>query len=210
LSFDYKFHVKKERPEDIFTDVREYYKNDRLFNYANSKNMKKIQERITNRVVELLAFEDSDKLILDAGCGPGFASSYLHHHGYKLVSLDLISSFLNVYDITDVNPICGDMCFLPFKPNIFDGIISISALQWVYRENYKKLGKLRLIELVKSFYLVLKRKGVIIVQFYPKSTKILEEIGSIFVKHAPFEGGYIIDNQNNPKKRKIFIKLIKQ
>ncbi len=210
MSFDYKFHVKKKRPEDIYADVRDYYKKDRLLDYAYSKSMIRIQEKITKRVLELLNFENNNKLILDAGCGPGFASSYLHHHGFKLVSLDLISDFLNVYDITEINPICGDMSFLPFKPNTFDGIISISALQWIYREHRKKLDKQRLIELVKSFYLVLKRNGIIIFQFYPKSTTILEEIGNIFVKHAPFEGGYIIDNQNNPKKRKIFIKLIKQ
>ena len=51
--------------------------------------------------------------------------------------------------------------------------------------------------------------GIIIIQFYPKNITILEEIGKIFVNNVPLEGGYIIDNQNNPKKRKIFLKLIK-
>ena len=68
---------------------------------------------------------------------------------------------------------------------------------------------MRLIELVKSFHFVLKRNGILIIQFYPKSINILEEIGKIFVNHAPFEGGYIIDNENSPKKRKIFLKLVK-
>jgi len=209
LSFDFNFHVKKERPEELYTDVRQYYRNDTLLAYANSKNMRKIQEKITRRVLELLKFENRDKLILDAGCGPGFASFYLQREGYKLVSLDLINQFLTIYDMSEINPITGDMSYLPFKPNSFDGIVSISALQWIYRGFNKELDKLRMVELAKSFHSVLKKNGTIIIQFYPKSLKILEEIGKIFVKYASLEGGYIIDNQNNPKKRKIFLKLLK-
>ena len=209
MSSENNFKVKKERPEDQFDDVREYYQGETLLNYANSKNMKRIQEKITKRVLELLNLEDRDLLILDAGCGPGFASFYLKQEGYKLVSLDLINQFLNIYDMSEINPIAGDMSHLPFKPNTFDGIISISALQWIYRGFNKKLGKKRIIELAKSFHSVLKKKGVIIIQFYPKNLTLLEEIGNIFVKHSPLDGGYIIDNQNNPKKRKIFLKLIK-
>ncbi len=209
MSFNYKFHVKKKRPEDIYADVRDYYKKQRLLDYAYSKSMMRIQEKITKRVLELLDFDNNNKLILDAGCGPGFASFYLQQHGFKVVSLDLIKSFLNIYDMSEINPINGDMSHLPIKSNIFDAIISISAFQWIYREISGKSENKSLIELVKSFYLALKTNGIIVIQFYPKNTKILEKIGSIFVKHAPFEGGYIIDNENSPKKRKIFLKLVK-
>ena len=209
MSFDYNFHVKKERPEDRIKDVREYFRNDTLLNYANSKNMKRIQEKITKRVLELLELVDRDNLILDAGCGPGFASFYLKQEGYNLISLDMITQFLNIYNMSEINPIAGDMTHLPFKPNTFDGIISISALQWIYQGINKRLDEKRMIKLVKSFYSVLKKNGIIIIQFYPKSLIALEEIGKIFVRYAPFEGGYIIDNQHNPKKRKVFLKLSK-
>ena len=201
--------MKKKRPEDIYADVRDYYIKDRLLDYAYSKSMMRIQEKITKRVLELLDFENNNKLILDAGCGPGFASFYLQQHGFKVVSLDLINNFLNIYDMSEVNPIAGDMSYLPIKPDTFDGIISISALQWICRDIDSKSEIMKLIELVKSFYLALKTNGIIVIQFYPKNTKILEEIGSIFVKNASFEGGYIIDNENSPKKRKIFLKLVK-
>ena len=78
MAFNYKFHVKKKRPEDIYADVRDYYIKDRLLDYAYSKSMMRIQEKITKRVLELLDFENNNKLILDAGCGPGFASFYLN------------------------------------------------------------------------------------------------------------------------------------
>jgi 18S rRNA (guanine1575-N7)-methyltransferase len=209
LSFDYNFHVKKERPEDIYNDVRDYYNNNTLLDYANSKNILRIQEKLTKRVLELLDFKDHNKLILDAGCGPGFASFYMQREGYALVSIDLINEFLNIYDMTNINPINGDMCYLPIKPNTFDGIVSISALQWIFRDINRKSDRIRLIELVKSFYHALKQNGTIVIQFYPKSKSILEEIGNIFIKHAPFEGGFIFENIENPKKRKIFLKLVK-
>ena len=53
---------------------------------------------------------------------------YLKEIGHNVVTLDVIKDFLYFYDIRDLNPIIGDMCFPPFKPNIFDAIISISAL----------------------------------------------------------------------------------
>ncbi len=209
MSFDYHFHVKKERPEDIYKDVREYYNDEKLFNYATSKNMMRIQEKITKRVVELLNFIDNNKLILDAGCGPGFASFYMQKQGYKIVSLDLIDAFLKVYDMSDLNPITGDMSYCAFRPNTFDGIISISALQWIYSNLHKLEAKKRMIDLVKSFFFILKKKGTIIIQFYPKNSEMMKEIGKIFIDYAPFEGGYIIDNVETPKKRKIFLKLKK-
>ncbi|MEJ2293491.1 MAG: methyltransferase domain-containing protein [Candidatus Lokiarchaeota archaeon] len=168
MSFDYNFHVKKERPEDIFNDVRDYYTNSTLLDYASSKNMQRIQERLTKRVLELLDFKHHDKLILDAGCGPGFASFYMQREGYTLISLDLIKEFLNFYDMTDLKPINGDMCHLPIKPNTFDGIISISALQWIFRDINKKSERMRLIELVKSFYHALKQNVRLLFSFTQK------------------------------------------
>jgi SAM-dependent methyltransferase len=209
MSFDNNFHVKKERPEDRIRDVRNYFRGDTLVNYAYSKNINKIQEKITKRLLELLEHKNTDKLILDAGCGPGFASFYLRHIGYKVVSLDLIANFLIIYDMSAINPVNGDMCYLPFKPNVFDAIVSISALQWIYRGKNDKLGKQRMIALVKSFHRVLKEKGKIIIQFYPKSKSLLEEIGKTFVNYSSLEGGYVVDNQSNPKKRRVFLKLSK-
>jgi 18S rRNA (guanine1575-N7)-methyltransferase len=201
--------VKKERPEEIYKDVRDYYKNDTLLKYAHSKNLMRIQERIAKRVIEILNFSDHNKLILDAGCGPGFASYYMLRKGLKLISLDLIDEFLKVYEMSNLNPINGDMCYSPIRPNTFDGIVSISALQWIYRDMYDFADNKKMIDLVKSFYSILKINGVVVIQFYPQNKKILDSIGNIFIKHAPFKGSFIFDDVDSPRKRKIYLKLIK-
>ncbi|MFW9771821.1 MAG: class I SAM-dependent methyltransferase [Candidatus Heimdallarchaeota archaeon] len=204
------FNIKTKRPEEVFKHVWDYYDSENIKRYAKSKSMMRIQEKITSRALELLEITPSKLSILDAGCGPGFAASYLKELGFKVVALDIILEFLKFYDLQDLNPIRADMCFLPFKPERFDAIISISALQWIFRDISNQRMESLVIALSKSFFNVLRPNCKAIFQFYPKSNEIMERIGKIFVENTKFEGNFIIDNPNNPKRRKIFLLLKKR
>lgn len=209
MNTEYNFNVKKKRPEEEYGKVSDYFRGDILNQYATSKNMMKIQEKITIRALELLDIKKKDSLILDAGSGPGFAATYLKEIGYKIVALDIIPEFLYYYEIKDLNPITADMCFPPFKPNTFDAIISISALQWIFRDLKDKMMYSMLKNLSISFYKILKPNGRVVIQFYPKNKEIMDNTGKIIVKHTDFSGNFIIDNPNRQKKRKIFLLLNK-
>ncbi len=210
MSDKFSFDIKRKRPEEIYNNAPDYFRGEILEQYATSKSIMKIQEKITIRALEILNLSEEDSLILDAGTGPGFAAMYLNELGYKTVAIDIISKFLNYYDIKDLNPIASDMCFPPFKPHIFDAIISISSLQWIYKDINNKSMEDQIINLAKSFYLILKPKKKLIFQFYPKNKQILDGIGKIFFKETEFDGHFIIDNPKNPKKRKIFLFLEKE
>ncbi|TXT62504.1 MAG: SAM-dependent methyltransferase [Promethearchaeota archaeon] len=205
----YTFNVKTERPEEKYESVIDYFKGKRLDEYALSKNMQRIQTRIAARALEILDLQDTNSLILDAGCGPGFASFYLKELGFKVVAFDLIGQFLTYYDLTNINPLVADMVNPPFKARTFDGIISISALQWIYRNIENESMERNFIILIKSFHKVLKFGSKIVFQFYPKSDHVLDKIGEIISRETPFQGGFIIDNPESPKKRRIFLELIK-
>ena len=207
---DYDFNVKKERPEERYENVMDYFNRETLSKYATSKSMMKIQERITIRALELLDLKKVNCLILDAGCGPGFTSICLKELGYNVVALDLISEFLYFYDLRELNPLAADMCLPPFQSNSFDAIISISVLQWIYRDMNNEKMRLRLLNLTKSFERILKPESKIVFQFYPKNKEIMEEIGKIFTDNTELIGNFVIDNPNNPKKRKIFLLLKKE
>ena len=210
MNEDFNFCVKKKRPEEIYKNIFDYYTIERIFQYANSKSMKKIQEKITLRALEILDLANKNSIILDAGCGPGFASIFLKDLGYKnVIALDLILDFLKVYDIKEVTPLSADMCYIPFRSHTFDAIISISALQWIYRDINNEDMKMRLINLIKSFYNALKPNCKVVIQFYPKNKTLIENIGKIIAKNTDFNGNFIIDNPNNSKKRKIFLFLKK-
>jgi len=210
LDREFNFSVKRKRPEEEYEKVSDYFKGDVLVQYANSKNIMRIQEKITKRALELLNLKKKDALILDAGCGAGFAAIYLKEIGYRIVALDLISEFLGFYEINDLNPINSDMCFPPFRPSTFDAIISISALQWIFRDINNKWMHLMLKSLFKSFFRILKPNSRVIVQFYPKNKEIMESIGKIITEHTKFTGKFIVDNPHRQKKRKIFLLLSKE
>ena len=210
MNHEFRFDVKKKRPEETYEKVLDYFREDILTQYATSKSMRKIQQKITSRALELMNFSRKDALILDAGCGPGFASMYLKELGYRVVGLDIISDFLYYYEIKDLNPVNADMCLVPFKSNIFDGIISISALQWVFKDNSDNKMKRNLINLITYFYSILRDNSKAIIQFYPKNDAVMSMIGKIITENTKFCGEYIIDNPQNPKKRRIFLVLEKK
>jgi 18S rRNA (guanine1575-N7)-methyltransferase len=210
LNGKYDFNIKRKRPEEEYEKVSDYFKGDILRAYANSKNIMRIQEKITIRALELLDLKKKEGLILDAGCGAGFTAMYLNEFGFRSVALDIIVNFLRHYDISSLNPVNADMCFVPFKPNTFDAIISISALQWIFRDINNKNMHLLLKNLSKSFFHILKPNSRVIFQFYPKSKVIMESIGKIITDNTEFTGNFIIDNPNHHRKRKIFLLLDKQ
>ena len=209
MNDNYEFEIKRKRPEDTYSNVNAYYDKENISKYANSKSLMRTQEKITIRTLELLNLPEQNSYILDLGCGAGFVGMYLTEVGYKPVSIDIISEFLRFYDIKELNPVNADMCILPFRPETFDAIVSVSALQWVYRDPINKNNKLALKNLAKSVYSILKPQSKAIFQFYPKNDMIMDLIGKTFIDNAPFTGGFMIDNPNSPKKRKIYLILNK-
>jgi len=209
MNDEYSFNIKKERPEDVYEKVSDYFTAKRIEDYSVSKNMQRIQTKITARALELLNIEEKYALILDAGCGPGFASFFIKELGYKVVAFDIISQFLHFYEMKDINPLVADMCSPPFKPDTFNGIISISALQWIYRDISNKIMEYNFIKLIRSFYTILKFNGKIVFQLYPKNFTLMDKMKELINSKTDFIGGFVIDNPNNPKKRKIFLILEK-
>ena len=210
MNSEFNFEIKRKRPEEIYEKVSDYFRGEVLSKYAKSKSLMRIQEKITARALELLELKDKNLLILDAGSGPGFTSIYLQEVGYQVVALDIIPDFLYFYDIKELNPILSDMCFFPFQKNTFDAIISISALQWIYRDLNNEIRRNKLIQLAKNTEKILKPSSKAIFQFYPKNNLIMEAVGKIFAENTNLNGRFIIDNPDNPKKRRIFILLNKK
>lgn len=205
---EFRFNINTIRPEESFRDVFEYFNDEQAFKYSTSKSMMKTQETITLRALEILNIKKNER-ILDAGCGCGFSSIVLKQLGFNVVSFDIVKRLLYIYQNPELNPILADMSFPPFKESIFSAIISISALQWIYRELNNPVMEENLIRLMEAFYGILKPQGKIVFQFYPKNDQIMDRIGSIFKRSNLFSGKYIIDNIKNPKKRKIFLFLSK-
>src|SRR3990167_2496709 len=85
--------VKNQRPEEFLGDPKWYYTEDEVERYSRSSGMKKAQEKIAFRVLELLSIPEGSTL-LDLGSGPGITAEVYRSEGFKVTCLDVIPKML--------------------------------------------------------------------------------------------------------------------
>lgn len=96
---------------------------------------------------------------------------------------------------------------LPFRPGVFDGCISISAIQWLcYSDKKEHTARKRLTRFFTSLYTSLKRGSRAVLQLYPETPEQMEEISSCAMR-CGFSGGLVIDFPNSAKAKKFYLCL---
>ncbi|KNC75886.1 hypothetical protein SARC_11597 [Sphaeroforma arctica JP610] len=96
------------------------------------------------------------------------------------------------------------MCF---RPGTFDGVVSISALQWLCNaDKSHHVPKQRLNKFFSTLYSAMKRGARAVFQFYPETPQQMELITQCAMK-AGFTGGAVVDYPNSTKAKKIFLCL---
>ncbi len=191
------FHI---RPEDE-KSLEEFYTDAEAKRYANSNSMRKIQEGLTLRAIELMQLPVGSTVI-DAGCGAGFSTFILHEIGYGVLAFDALPIFVKLCKKNGFDAKLGDFRKFPFKQTV-DGIVSISVLQWVTAKEVNEASKV-----ANEFWNHLKKGGKAVVQFYPRSETELLQVGRLF-KNVGFKTTIVTDNPENARKRKIFLLLVK-
>ncbi len=94
-----------------------------------------------------------------------------------------------------------------FRPGVFDGVISISTIQWlcvVSRKNDNPFK--RCCKFFQSLYECLRIGGRAVLQFYPDGKHQMEMITTAAMK-AGFSGGLIVDYPNSAKAKKYYLVL---
>ncbi|MFH0713625.1 MAG: class I SAM-dependent methyltransferase [Candidatus Micrarchaeota archaeon] len=191
------FHV---RPEDEKT-VEQFYTAAEAKRYAASNSMRRIQEGLTLRAVELMQLPAGSRVI-DAGCGAGFSSVILSELCYEVFPFDVIPIFVTLCRKKGFDAKRGDVRKFPFA-SLYDGIVSISVLQWV-----SALGAGEVKKVAREFWKHLKTGGKAVVQFYPRDEGEAMQVGRVF-KSVGFKTTVITDNPENARKRKVFLLLVK-
>ena len=200
----FRFHIDTERPEETHGNPLLYYKDSIFESYVNSKSLMRTQEKITRRALELLDL-DEDAFLLDIGMVCGFSTATLVALGYSAVGIDIHRGMLSYYDTLEFNPIESDFKYLTFRPNSFDGALSISSVQWIFGIQNSEDRKKTIQSFVLSLGIALKLDGKVVIQFYPRSDEQMKELGAEFIDSTLFEGTYVVDNPENPRKRKIYL-----
>ncbi len=79
-------------------------------------------------------FLQKEGSILDAGCGDGYGSFLLTKRGYQVVGVDISAEMVekaNKRNRTEgLSFTQGDLTALPFKDEIFSGVMAINSIEW--------------------------------------------------------------------------------
>ena len=128
-----------------------------------------------------------------------------------MIGCDISRDMLNIAKDRGLQ---GDLCHsdmgqgLPFRVGTFDGVISISAVQWLCYSNKKhEIPRHRLTAFFRTLYFCLKRGGRAAIQLYPETAEQLELITGVAMK-CGFTGGVVVDFPNSKKAKKIYLCLI--
>jgi 18S rRNA (guanine1575-N7)-methyltransferase len=96
---------------------------------------------------------------------------------------------------------------LGFRPNTFDGCISISAVQWLcYSHRADQIPHKRLRAFFSSLYACLRRGARAAIQLYPETPEQMEMISNAAMS-AGFTGGVVVDYPNSTKAKKYYLVL---
>lgn len=173
--------------------------------------MIQIQYELTRRCIELLNLpEGCPAHLLDIGCGSGLSGEELTEEGHTWVGCDISPDML---DVATERGIEGDLMQhdmghgLPFQPGAFDGVISVSALQWLC--NADKAGHVpqrRLNTFFTTLYTCMARGARAVFQFYPENPSQMQLITQFAMK-AGFTGGIVVDYPNSTRAKKTFLCL---
>ena len=189
-----------------------FYNASEAKKYNESSRMNNIQVEITSRCLEMMDLpKDHPSYLLDIGCGSGISSEIIQNNGHYWVGCDISRDMLEIANERENESgdlVCHDMGLgLPFRPGSFDGVISVSAIQWLcYSNSNDQDPKLRLNRFFGSLYAVMRRHAKAILQFYPETAEQALLISQCASK-VGFAGGIVVDYPNSSKAKKFYLCL---
>eukprot|EP00965_Chrysotila_dentata_P173876 5740030-Pleurochrysis_carterae.AAC.1 len=167
MSMSARTRPEAQAPPEFFYNETEAKK------YLHSTRMIEVQAAMSERALEMLCLpEDTACLLLDVGCGTGLSGETLREEGHSWIGVDISADMLRAAKVREAD---GDLIHrdmgrgMNFRQGVFDGAISISALQWLcYSNDNNEDPRKRLTVFFQSLYKCLRRGARAVLQFYPQ------------------------------------------
>lgn len=202
--------MASKRPE-LTAPATEIYSETGAVKYAASSRINQVQRTLAERAVELLALPpDQPSLLLDVGTGTGLSGEVLTSAGHHWVGTDLSEAMLSTALRRDVE---GDLMQadagdgLPFRMGVFDGAVSISAIQWLCNADRAEHNpRRRIAAFFTTLYAALRKSARAVLQFYPENPHQVQLLTAAAMR-AGFSGGLLVDYPNSAKAKKYFLVL---
>eukprot|EP00052_Salpingoeca_macrocollata_P001685 m.26923 g.26923 ORF g.26923 m.26923 type:complete len:322 (-) comp11594_c0_seq3:24-989(-) len=198
------------RPEHI-APPEVFYNAEEAKKYTCNSHIIEVQGSLTRRCLELLNLPDGQPcLILDVGCGSGLSGEEITDAGHEWIGVDISKDMLDVAREREVD---GDLQQLDmgdgvcFRPGCFDGVISVSALQWLCNADKSSHDpRKRMSRFFTTLYGCLARGARAVFQFYPETPDQMFLLTKQALR-AGFSGGIVIDYPNSTRAKKVFLCL---
>jgi len=195
------------RPErtaaaDKFYDASEAAK------YEASARMSKTQRHLAERALHLLDLKEPGAMLLDLGCGTGYSGTPLEKAGHLWIGLDISEGMLKAarapHRRRDV--ICADLgAPLWLRKRIFDGAVSISAVQWLChatKSGHDPAKRVR--QFFRGLKAVLLPGARAVLQIYPEQQEHMLMLRDAAVS-ADFTGGLVVDYPRSECAKKLYL-----
>mmetsp|Transcript_24784 Transcript_24784/g.48185 ORF Transcript_24784/g.48185 Transcript_24784/m.48185 type:complete len:296 (+) Transcript_24784:124-1011(+) len=206
MSMSARTRPEAQAPPEFFYNETEAKK------YLHSTRMIEVQAAMSERALEMLCLpEDTACLLLDVGCGTGLSGETLREEGHSWIGVDISADMLRAAKVREAD---GDLIHrdmgrgMNFRQGVFDGAISISALQWLcYSNDNNEDPRKRLTVFFQSLYKCLRRGARAVLQFYPQDSEQLQLITACAMRGG-FGGGLVVDFPHSTKAKKYFLVLL--
>jgi ubiquinone/menaquinone biosynthesis C-methylase UbiE len=193
------------------------YIGDKSVEYDNSTWMEYLRDDKLDSLGNYDVLDGNPYIIVDLGCGSGFSSEILVDSGHRVIGIDILIDMISKAKTKkkisehkkDLELILADINHIPLRKASINHIISISAYNFIIygaktiREKFKTANN-------TALYLkkIMKPKGRIIIEFYPKDEKELDLFISSFNSND-FDG-FMIKKNPAQKAGQTFLLLKKQ
>ena len=199
------------RPERTAAAERFYGKAEAA-KYEQNARMATTQRHLAERALHLLELRPGvPALLLDVGCGTGYSGQPLEKAGHTWVGTDISESMLEAARAPtrrrDV--VCADVGVgLGYRKGVFDGAVSISAVQWLCvatRPEHDPLKRCR--KFFRGLHAVLAPNAHAALQVYPEEPSHMEMLRDAAL-YAGFDGGLVVDYPASERSKKLFLVLV--
>lgn len=162
------------KPEKACNSGREYYNNKEADRYSHCAQTQGIQRDLARECLKLMNdFLDISKrpFLLNVGSGSGLCGSVLSETNIEWVGTDISRSMLRNDEAS--SELIEMDCFsqLPFRDQMFDGAVSVSAVQWVC---VASSAENQCLIFMKEMFRILKGNTIFVAQCYPNNQEHIE------------------------------------
>ncbi len=175
--------------------------------YSGSARMATTQRHLAERALHLLALPPG-RLLLDIGCGSGYSGAALEREGHAWIGVDISTEMLRAAraanrprDLLAMD--VGQR--LAFRRGMFDGAVSISAVQWLcFATKAGHDPEKRVRQFFRGLHAVLAPGARAALQLYPEQPGHMSMMREAALA-AGFSGGLHVDYPRSERSKKLFL-----